>query len=227
VNRAGVTFKFVSPVNITRLVLHLACGCAAQRTNPKRVAPNWNRKNPRHFHTTLYNNSLCAHSHFISSTTSCRSSMSSTWYVQYCYCCSYCSWRPFCVCWLLPMLQYNNHDDTPMLTLLSWYSLQIVLDNPSLFQEKFSFEITFECLAPLDEDLEWNVVYVGSAESCEYDQILQEVQVSRTRPPRRTQVCNRESSTVCGNITDYSRSDSRTSHLYISWSRVCAHWILC
>lgn len=53
----------------------------------------------------------------------------------------------------------------------------LVLDNPSKFLSKFEFEITFECLEDLPEDLEWKIVYVGSAESEEYDQILDTVYV--------------------------------------------------
>lgn len=47
-----------------------------------------------------------------------------------------------------------------------------VLDNPSRFTDPFKFEITFECLAPLEQDLEWKIIYVGSAESERYDQVL-------------------------------------------------------
>ncbi|RWS17557.1 histone chaperone asf1-like protein [Dinothrombium tinctorium] len=53
----------------------------------------------------------------------------------------------------------------------------VVLDNPSPFFNPFQFEITFECIEDLKEDLEWKIVYVGSAESEEYDQILDTVYV--------------------------------------------------
>eukprot|EP00607_Mallomonas_marina_P008949 CAMPEP_0182422652 /NCGR_PEP_ID=MMETSP1167-20130531/8396_1 /TAXON_ID=2988 /ORGANISM="Mallomonas Sp, Strain CCMP3275" /LENGTH=240 /DNA_ID=CAMNT_0024600887 /DNA_START=37 /DNA_END=759 /DNA_ORIENTATION=- len=53
----------------------------------------------------------------------------------------------------------------------------VVLDNPSAFTNPFQFEITFECLQELQDDLEWKIVYVGSAESQEYDQVLEEVVV--------------------------------------------------
>jgi len=52
-----------------------------------------------------------------------------------------------------------------------------VLDNPSLFQQKFSFQITFDCMDNLRDDLEWKIIYVGSAESEELDQILDSVLV--------------------------------------------------
>ncbi|XP_060755180.1 histone chaperone asf1b-B isoform X2 [Neoarius graeffei] len=52
-----------------------------------------------------------------------------------------------------------------------------VLDNPSPFCNPFQFEITFECMEDLPEDLEWKIIYVGSAESEEYDQTLDSVLV--------------------------------------------------
>lgn len=53
----------------------------------------------------------------------------------------------------------------------------MVLDNPSSFVSPIQFEITFECLEDLKEDLEWKIVYVGSAESEDYDQVLDTVLV--------------------------------------------------
>lgn len=53
----------------------------------------------------------------------------------------------------------------------------MVLDNPTHFKNPFQFEITFECLQSLDDDLEWKVVYVGSAEDSSLDQTLEEVLV--------------------------------------------------
>jgi len=53
----------------------------------------------------------------------------------------------------------------------------VVLDNPSSFSNPFQFEITFECIEDLKEDLEWKIVYVGSAESEAYDQVLDTVYV--------------------------------------------------
>jgi len=53
----------------------------------------------------------------------------------------------------------------------------VVLDNPSPFCNPFQFEITFECVEDLQEDLEWKIIYVGSAESEDYDQTLDTVYV--------------------------------------------------
>ncbi|KAL8805697.1 MAG: hypothetical protein Q9200_005333 [Gallowayella weberi] len=47
-----------------------------------------------------------------------------------------------------------------------------VLNNPAPFDAKYQFEITFECLEPLQKDLEWKLTYVGSATSSEHDQEL-------------------------------------------------------
>lgn len=47
-----------------------------------------------------------------------------------------------------------------------------VLDNPSQFKDPFRFEITFECLTPLQEDIEWKIVYVGSSNDAKFDQVL-------------------------------------------------------
>ncbi|PGH18893.1 histone chaperone ASF1 [Polytolypa hystricis UAMH7299] len=48
-----------------------------------------------------------------------------------------------------------------------------VTNNPAAFLAPYEFEITFECLEPLQKaDLEWKLTYVGSATSSEYDQEL-------------------------------------------------------
>ncbi|KAI9654712.1 MAG: Histone chaperone asf1 [Alyxoria varia] len=46
------------------------------------------------------------------------------------------------------------------------------MNNPAPFGASYEFEITFECLEPLQKDLEWKVTYVGSATSSEHDQVL-------------------------------------------------------
>lgn len=53
----------------------------------------------------------------------------------------------------------------------------VVLDNPSSFLNPFQFELTFECIEELKEDLEWKMIYVGSAESEDYDQVLDTIYV--------------------------------------------------
>lgn len=51
------------------------------------------------------------------------------------------------------------------------------MNNPSTYFEPFQFEITFEVISALAEDIEFKVVYVGSAEGPENDQILESVMV--------------------------------------------------
>ena len=53
----------------------------------------------------------------------------------------------------------------------------VVLDNPSSFYNPFQFELTFECIEELKEDLEWKMIYVGSAESEDHDQVLDTIYV--------------------------------------------------
>lgn len=52
-----------------------------------------------------------------------------------------------------------------------------VLNNPAKFSDSYEFEITFECLEPLKNDLEWKLTYVGSSRSLEHDQELDSILV--------------------------------------------------
>ena len=52
-----------------------------------------------------------------------------------------------------------------------------VHNNPAKLLSPFQFEITFECTSALSDDLEWRVIYVGSAESSDHDQELDNVLV--------------------------------------------------
>ncbi|XP_055975493.1 histone chaperone ASF1B [Sorex fumeus] len=61
-----------------------------------------------------------------------------------------------------------------------------VLENPSPFYSPFRFEISFECNEALADDLEWRVTYVGSAESEEFDQVLDSVLVGPVPAGRHT-----------------------------------------
>lgn len=40
------------------------------------------------------------------------------------------------------------------------------------FVDPYIFKITFECISELQEDIEWKLIYVGSAEDEKYDQEL-------------------------------------------------------
>uniref|UniRef100_A0A8C3STJ1 Uncharacterized protein n=1 Tax=Chelydra serpentina TaxID=8475 RepID=A0A8C3STJ1_CHESE len=52
-----------------------------------------------------------------------------------------------------------------------------VLENPSPFGRPLRFQVQFECGEALPHDLEWKIICVGSAESEEYDQVLDSVLV--------------------------------------------------
>jgi len=52
-----------------------------------------------------------------------------------------------------------------------------VLNNRAPFTDPLKFAVRYECLQDLQDDLEWKVTYVGSAESDSYDQELESVLV--------------------------------------------------
>lgn len=52
-----------------------------------------------------------------------------------------------------------------------------VHNNPATFYTPFQFEIHFECLEELQDDLEFKIIYVGSAETYEFDQVLDQIVV--------------------------------------------------
>ena len=57
-----------------------------------------------------------------------------------------------------------------------------VLNNPAPWNSPFAFEIEYECMTALQDDLEWKMIYVGSAESEKYDQVLDSVLVGPVYP---------------------------------------------
>jgi len=50
------------------------------------------------------------------------------------------------------------------------------------FVDDFSFEITFEAHRDLPKDLEWKIIYVGSASTSQHDQTLDSVFVGPIKP---------------------------------------------
>ncbi|KAF9641825.1 anti-silence-domain-containing protein, partial [Thelephora ganbajun] len=46
------------------------------------------------------------------------------------------------------------------------------LNNPARFLDPYRFRVTFECIAPLEDDLEWRLIYVSSPGSEDLDQEL-------------------------------------------------------
>lgn len=55
-------------------------------------------------------------------------------------------------------------------------------NQPVPFAQPFAFAIEYECLYELREDLEWKMIYVGSAESEQYDQTLDSVLLGPLTP---------------------------------------------
>lgn len=47
-----------------------------------------------------------------------------------------------------------------------------ILNAEARFEDAYIFKITFECISPLQDDIEWRLVYVGSAGDEKYDQEL-------------------------------------------------------
>lgn len=47
-----------------------------------------------------------------------------------------------------------------------------ILNAEAKFDDAYIFKITFECISPLQDDIEWRLVYVGSAGDEKYDQEL-------------------------------------------------------
>jgi len=57
-----------------------------------------------------------------------------------------------------------------------------VLDNPATFTSDFKFLITFDCVDPgVKEELEWKLIYVGSADCEDNDQELDSILVGPVR----------------------------------------------
>ncbi|EDO48172.1 predicted protein [Nematostella vectensis] len=52
-----------------------------------------------------------------------------------------------------------------------------VHENPTSFLAPLRFEVTFECTEEITDDLDWKIIYVGSAECSDYDQVLDSVLV--------------------------------------------------
>jgi len=57
-----------------------------------------------------------------------------------------------------------------------------VLNPVTPFQELMNFKISINCLQHLPGELEWNLIWVGSSDSSEYDQIIDSVSVGPIPP---------------------------------------------
>ncbi|KAE9403681.1 anti-silence-domain-containing protein [Gymnopus androsaceus JB14] len=56
------------------------------------------------------------------------------------------------------------------------------LNNPARFTDPYRFRVTFECLSPLPDDLEWKLIYVSSPENAALDQELDSCLVGPVPP---------------------------------------------
>lgn len=70
----------------------------------------------------------------------------------------------------------STHTHQATMSIVSLLGIK-VLNNPAKFTDSYEFEITFECLEPLQNDLEWKLTYVGSSRSLEHDQELDSILV--------------------------------------------------
>ena len=57
-----------------------------------------------------------------------------------------------------------------------------VVNNPAPFSEQIVLQVQYECYTALQDDLEWKVIYVGSAESESHDQVLDSAFVGPVTP---------------------------------------------
>ena len=56
--------------------------------------------------------------------------------------------------------------------------LNIIPKNPnSKFNDPYSFDIVFEVLSELKNNIEWKMIYIGSAENEKYDQVLETIEI--------------------------------------------------
>uniref|UniRef100_A0A5F4CCH5 Anti-silencing function 1B histone chaperone n=3 Tax=Canis lupus TaxID=9612 RepID=A0A5F4CCH5_CANLF len=87
-----------------------------------------------------------------------------------------------------------------------------VLENPSPFHSPFRFEISFECNEALADDLEWKIIYVGSAESEEFDQILDSVLVGPVPAGRHMFIFQLQRNILASN--------PRVTRFHINWDNM-------
>ena len=48
-----------------------------------------------------------------------------------------------------------------------------VLNNPALVGESLEFQITFECFNKMPGVFEWKIIYIGSPNNSEFDQVIE------------------------------------------------------
>merc|ERR1719219_3276334 len=63
------------------------------------------------------------------------------------------------------------------MSLVSITGVDVIDNTIDNFHKPFSFKIQLNCMENLDESIEFNLIYVGSSESAQYDQIVDTVEI--------------------------------------------------
>lgn len=96
------------------------------------------------------------------------------------------------------------------------------------FVDQFTFEITFEAHRDLPQDLEWKIVYVGSANSSKFDQTLETVLVGPVKPGKN-RFALRAPPPKVNNIPKKRGlgSNNCAAYMFIRRTRIYSYWLLC
>lgn len=106
--------------------------------------------------------------------------------------------------------QYDNDTSPPTMATVSILNVS-VRNNPAPFNAPYEFEITFECLEPLQKDLEWKLTYVGSATRWVTAQLSLSLTYRFTTDRRRTAPNTTKSSTAFSSVPSPLESTSSSS----------------
>lgn len=84
---------------------------------------------------------------------------------------SFCSFPQYLPHFVVPHPALPLAFVLPPQSIVNIRNIQL-LNNPARWEDEYNFRITFECVEPLKEDIEWKLLYVGDAKTEEYDQEL-------------------------------------------------------
>ena len=57
-----------------------------------------------------------------------------------------------------------------------------VRNNPGQVLDPFSFDITFECFSQLPGTFDWKIIYIGSPNNSNFDQIIDQFEMENLSP---------------------------------------------
>lgn len=77
-----------------------------------------------------------------------------------------------------------------------------LLEEAGTFDSPFRFMVVFHCVCKLEHDMDWRVVYVGSSDSPDFDQVLETVSVGPLLPGKHAFVVEAK----CPDIKKVSRA---------------------